>query len=154
MMWIKLTLFLAACLVFTLLVPAVPPAEAGDEFAPGLEKKWTGVFCEDALASALDKYGKPEIFNTDQGVQFTAKAFTGHLKEAKIKISMDGRGRFVDNIFIERLWRSVKHENIYLNEYETGVELTTALSDYFDFYDHDRYHQSLDYRRPAEVYFT
>ena len=113
-----------------------------------------GDFCQDAPDRALNKYGKPEIFNTDQGVQFTAKSFTGRLKEAEIKISMDGRGRFVDNIFIERLWRSVKHENIYLNEYESGVELATGLADYFDFYDHDRYHQSLDYRRPAEVYFT
>jgi len=113
-----------------------------------------GTFCLTTLEGALDRYGKPGIFNTDQGVQFTADAFTGRLKDAEVKISMDGRGRFVDNIFIERLWRSVKHEDIYLNEYETGTELTAGLASYFDLYNNERPHQSLDYRRPAGVYFA
>ena len=111
-----------------------------------------GAFCLDALDGALEKYGKPEIFNTDQGVQFTASVFTGRLKNAGIKISMDGRGRFVDNIFIERLWRSVKYEQIYLHEYETGFELMADLAGYFDWYNHERIHQSLNYQTPAEVY--
>ena len=110
-----------------------------------------GDFCLSALEVALQR-GKPEIFNTDQGAQFTANAFTGRLEQANIRISMDGRGRAFDNIFIERLWRSVKYENIYLNEYETGTELVAGLETYFNFYNHERYHQSLDYRRPAEVY--
>lgn len=111
-----------------------------------------GAFCLDALNGALEKYGKPEIFNTDQGVQFTANVFTGQLEDDGIKISMDGRGRFVDNIFIERLWRSVKYEQIYLHEYETGFELMADLASYFDLYNHERLHQSLDYQTPAEVY--
>lgn len=113
-----------------------------------------GAFCLTALEGALEKYGRPEIFNTDQGVQFTADAFTRRLEDAEIEISMDGRGRFIDNIFIERLWRSVKYEDIYLNEYETGIELATGLASYFDLYNRERPHQSLDYRRPAEVYLT
>jgi len=111
-----------------------------------------GAFCLRALEGALEQYDKPEIFNTDQGVQFTADAFTERLEEAEIKVSMDGRGRFLDNIFIERLWRSVKQENIYLNEYQTGIELAAGLASYFDFYNHDRFHQSLDYQTPAQVY--
>ncbi len=113
-----------------------------------------GAFCLAALEGALERYGKPETFNTDQGVQFTADAFTGRLKDAGVKISMDGRGRFVDNIFVERLWRSVKYEDIYLHEYETGADLTAGLTSYFDLYNHERPHQSLAYRRPAEVYFA
>lgn len=112
-----------------------------------------GDFCLSTLEEAL-RGGKPAIFNTDQGAQFTANVFTGRLEKANIQISMDGRGRVFDNIFIERLWRSVKHENIYLNEYETGTELVAGLENYFNFYNHERYHQSLDYRRPAEVYFA
>jgi putative transposase len=111
-----------------------------------------GAFCLEALESALAKYDQPKIFNTDQGVQFTADAFTQRLKNAEIEISMDGRGRFVDNIFIERLWRSVKYENIYLNDYQTGIELAAGLADYFDLYNHERPHQSLDYQTPAQVY--
>ena len=111
-----------------------------------------GAFCLDALEGALEQHGKPEIFNTDQGVQFTAKAFTGRLEDAEIRVSMDGRGRFVDNIFTERLWRSVKYEKIYLNEYETGFELMADLASYFDLYNHERVHQSLGYQTPAEVY--
>ena len=108
-------------------------------------------FCLTALEQALQQ-GQPEIFNTDQGSQFTANAFTGRLESAQIKISMDGKGRVFDNIFIERLWRTVKYENIYLNEYDTGLELVAGLSNYFDFYNHERFHQSLDYRTPAQVY--
>jgi len=108
-------------------------------------------FCLTALEQALQQ-GQPEIFNTDQGSQFTANTFTGRLESAQIKISMDGKGRVFDNIFIERLWRTVKYENIYLNEYHTGLELVAGLSNYFDFYNHERFHQSLDYRTPAQVY--
>lgn len=110
-----------------------------------------GDFCLTALEQALE-YGTPEFFNTDQGAQFTANAFTDRLIEANIKISMDGRGRYVDNIFIERLWRSVKYENIYLHDYETGIDLVAGLAGYFDFYNHERFHQSLDYQTPAQVY--
>lgn len=110
-----------------------------------------GAFCLTALERALQQ-GKPEIFNTDQGAQFTAHAFKARLELAQIKISMDGKGRVFDNIFIERLWRTVKYENIYLNEYDTGLELVAGLANYFDFYNHERFHQSLDYRTPAQVY--
>jgi putative transposase len=110
-----------------------------------------GDFCLTALERAF-QHGKPEIFNTDQGSQFTANAFTGRLQRAEIKISMDGKGRVFDNIFIERLWRTVKYEHIYLNDYDTGLELVAGLAHYFDFYNHDRFHQSLDYRTPAQVY--
>ncbi len=108
-------------------------------------------FCVDALDEALD-HGRPEIFNTDQGSQFTSTDFTGRLKQAHVRISMDGRGRVLDNVFIERLWRSVKYENIYLSSYEDGWALETGLHDYFEFYNHQRFHQSLDNRRPAELY--
>jgi len=110
-----------------------------------------GDFCLLALERAL-QHGQPEIFNTDQGTQFTAKAFTARLEQAKIKISMDGKGRVFDNIFIERLWRTVKYEHIYLSDYTTGLELVAGLANYFDSYNHQRFHQSLDYRTPAQVY--
>ena len=110
-----------------------------------------GDFCLLALEQALQR-GQPEIFNTDQGAQFTATAFTDRLHQAEIRISMDGKGRAFDNIFIERLWRTVKYEHIYLNEYSTGLELVVGLARYFDFYNHERFHQSLDYRTPAQVY--
>jgi putative transposase len=96
--------------------------------------------------------GKPAIFNTDQGAQFTAHAFTGRLKAANIRISMDGRGRALDNIFVERLWRTVKYEDIYLKSYNTVPALQQGLHDYFHFYNHARPHQSLSYRTPAEVH--
>jgi putative transposase len=108
-------------------------------------------FCLDALRQAL-LAGHPEIFNTDQGVQFTALEFIGCLEVAGIHISMDGRGRAVDNIFIERLWRSVKYEDIYLKDYASVPELDAGLNAYFRFYNFDRPHQSLDYRTPAEVH--
>ena len=110
-----------------------------------------GAFCLDTLNEALS-YGKPDIFNTDQGAQFTATAFTDRLEAADIRISRDGRGRALDNIFVERLWRTVKYENIYLRQYETVPALEGGLRDYFYFYNYERPHQSLDYRVPSEVY--
>ena len=112
-----------------------------------------GAFCLAALRRAL-RDGRPAIFNTDQGVQFTAQAFTAELEAAGIRVSMDGRGRFVDNIFIERLWRTVKYEDIYLKGYETVPALAAGLSDYFQLYNFDRPHQSLGYRTPADVHFA
>jgi putative transposase len=109
-------------------------------------------FCLMALKASLNQ-GTPEIFNTDQGVQFTSDDFTGILKSHEIKISMDGRGRALDNIFVERLWRSVKYEDIYLKEYETMPEAHEGLRAYFDFYNNTRPHQSLGYRKPIEVHY-
>ena len=110
-------------------------------------------FCVSALERAIRLYGRPDIFNTDQGTQYTSLEFTGVLKEHGIKISMDGKGRAMDNIFIERLWRSVKYEEIYLKEYVTVDELKKALKEYFDFYNHERPHQHFNGQTPAEVYF-
>jgi putative transposase len=110
-----------------------------------------GSFCLDMLEEALSR-GRPEVFNTDQGVQFTAAAFTGKLLSAGVAVSMDGRGRCLDNVFVERLWRSVKHEDVYLWDYETVPQLQGGLGRYFGFYNDERMHQSLDYRTPAEVY--
>ncbi len=112
-----------------------------------------GWFCQEALHAALQQ-GRPEIFNTDQGVQFTATAFTDILEQASIRVSMDGRGRALDNIFVERLWRTVKYEHIYLMEYEMVPALEAGLSTYFHFYNHERRHQSLDYQTPASVYLA
>jgi putative transposase len=111
-----------------------------------------GHFCLQALQQAL-QHGQPEIFNTDQGAQFTALAFTGLLEAAHIRISMDGRGRALDNIFVERLWRTVKYEDIYLKDYATVPALITGLTRYFTFYNQERFHQSLSYRTPTEVHF-
>lgn len=108
-------------------------------------------FCVEALEQALRR-GRPEIFNSDQGSQFTAAAFTRVLKAHEIRISMDGKGRCWDNIFIERLWRSVKYEEIYLKHYETVPQVRRGLSDYFRFYNDERPHQALEDRTPAEVY--
>ena len=112
-----------------------------------------GHFCQVALKRALDQ-GKPEIFNSDQGSQFTAQAFTNILHQAQIQISMDGRGRALDNIFVERLWRTVKYELIYLHDFNTVPELMAELKRYFHFYNHLRIHQSLAYATPAEVHFA
>ena len=109
-------------------------------------------FCVNALESAIRRYGCPDISNTDQGAQFTGNDFTGVLKKNNIRISMDGKGRAMDNIFIERLWRSVKYEEIYLHEYKNVKELITALKTYFEFYNNERPHQSLDNGIPAESY--
>jgi putative transposase len=108
-------------------------------------------FCIDALEEAL-AIGIPEIFNTDQGVQYTSERFINCLKKKGIKISMDGKGRALDNIFIERLWRTVKYEEIYLNNYENPRELNIGLKKYFEFYNNQRIHQSLGYNTPAEIY--
>jgi putative transposase len=112
------------------------------------------VFCVDCLEDALRSHGKPEIFNSDQGSQFTSEAFTGVLKREGIVISMDGRGRAFDNIFVERLWRSVKHEDVYLKGYASMGDLRIGLAKYFIFYNDERPHQSLGQRTPSIVYRT
>jgi putative transposase len=112
------------------------------------------VFCVDCLDEALRTHGKPEIFNSDQGSQFTSDGFTGVLKREGIIISMDGRGRAFDNIFVERLWRSVKHEDVYLKGYATMGELVIGLTEYFVFYNGERPHQSLGQKTPEFVYRT
>ena len=109
-------------------------------------------FCLAALEKSLE-HRKPEIFNTDQGVQFTSHNFTERLESAEVKISMDGRGRVFDNIFIERLWRTVKYEDIYLRNYSAVIGLEQGLERYFQFYNNERPHQSLDYKTPAQVYY-
>jgi len=109
-------------------------------------------FCLRCLDQAL-MFGTPEIFNTDQGAQFTSNSFTSVLERAGVRVSMDGRGRAFDNLFIERLWRSVKQEDIYLKEYGTGKELLRGLHGYFDFYNYERVHQGLGYATPADVHF-
>lgn len=109
-------------------------------------------FCLEALEMAL-AFGKPEIFNSDQGSQFTSNAFTTRVKDTGIHISMDGRGRCMDNIFTERLWRSLKYENVYLMHYETVPDGKQGIDSYFDLYNNVRLHQALKYRTPAEVYF-
>ena len=114
----------------------------------------TSDFCVEALEEALGRYGTPQIFNTDQGSQFTSEAFTAVLKDAGIDISMDGKGRWVDNVFIERLWRSVKYEEVYLRAYETVADVRTGLHRYFSFYNRERTHQALGRLTPDEVYFT
>ena len=111
-------------------------------------------FCVDALNEAIDQYGSPEIFNTDHGSQFTSEEFTGALKAHGIAISMDGKGRWVDNVFVERLWRSVKYEEVYLNAYANVTVAKQALARYFEFYNDKRRHQSLGKRTPSAVYFN
>jgi putative transposase len=110
-----------------------------------------GLFCLEVLESALQQ-GKPEIFNTDQGAQFTAQAFTSELEAADVLVSMDGRGRAYDNIFVERLWRTIKYEDIYIKDYASVMELQKGLEDYLWLYNYERPHQGLGYRTPAEVY--
>ena len=111
-----------------------------------------GAVCRAALEWAL-KRGRPEIFNTDQGAQFTSEDFTGRLEASGIAISMDGRGRAMDNIFVERLWRTVKYEEVYLNDYEQVTEAVRQLGNYFRFYNQERPHQALGYQTPAAIYF-
>ena len=110
-------------------------------------------FCIEALEDALLLFGQPEIMNTDQGSQYTSESFTGVLLANGITISMDGRGRAFDNIFIERLWRSVKYEEVYIHEYNSVKEAKKRLGEYFDFYNYERHHQGLDNQKPAELYF-
>jgi putative transposase len=111
-------------------------------------------FCTEALEEAIMRYGIPEIFNSDQGSQFTSEAFTGILNANGIKISMDGRGRWMDNVFVERLWRSVKYEDVYLKAYDSIPAAREGLTTYFEFYNSRRRHQSLDRRTPDNVYWS
>lgn len=111
-------------------------------------------FCVEALQDALQRYGQPQIFNTDQGAQFTSEVFTAVLQEHNVQISMDGRGRVQDNIFIERLWWTLKYQYIYLHSFENGTELKKGLLQWFAFYNQERFHQSLDNQTPDEVYFV
>lgn len=116
-----------------------------------LSNRLEGEFCLEALDAAL-KGGKPEIFNSDQGSQFTSDAFVSQLLGRAVAVSMDGRGRALDNVFIERLWRSLKYEDIYLKDYATVDELNEGLTRYFEFYNQERFHQALDYQTPYQVY--
>ena len=109
-------------------------------------------FCVEAVEEAIERYGAPEIFNTDQGAQFTATDFTDVLKLHKIQISMDGRGRWMDNIYVERLWRSLKYEEVYLKAYETVAEARRSIAEYLDYFNTGRRHQSLGRRTPDDVF--
>ncbi len=117
-----------------------------------LSNTMSAEWCTKVVQEAIEEYGKPEIFNTDQGVQYTSELFISMLKNNEIQISMDGKGRAIDNIFIERLWRTVKYEHVYLNVYEDGLSLYKGLSDYFVFYNTERTHQALKYKTPNEVF--
>lgn len=117
-----------------------------------LSNTMSAEWCAEVLKEAIKTHGVPEIFNTDQGSQFTSDIFIKALNDNGIKISMDGKGRALDNIFIERLWRSVKYENVYLNVYENGLSLWEGLEKYFQFYNDERLHQSLDYQTPKQRY--
>jgi len=110
--------------------------------------------CLEALDEALDKYGKPEIFNTDQGSQFTSVAFTDRLKQEGIKISMDGKGRWADNVFVERFWRSLKYEEIYLHAYDSVSTARSGIGRYVEFFNQHRPHSSLNRQTPDQVYFN
>lgn len=118
----------------------------------GVSNTMTAEWCKQITQEAIARHGKPDILNSDQGSQFTSEVFTSLLKSKEIRISMDGKGRALDNIFIERLWRSVKYENIYLNVYEDGLSLYKGLKEYFDFYNNERLHQSLGYQSPEIFY--
>jgi len=115
-----------------------------------MEAEW----CAEVLEEAINECGKPKIFNTDQGSQFTSDVFISILKDNSITISMDGKGRATDNIFIERLWRSVKYEDVYLHAYESGIELYKGLNRYFKFYNNKRRHSSIDHKRPIDIYYA
>ena len=110
-------------------------------------------FCVDAVEEAIAHYGCPEIFNTDQGSQFTAEVFTDTLQSDNIAISMDGKGRWMDNVFIERLWKSVKYEDVYLKSYGSMTEAKRGLAEYFKFYNEKRWHHNFDKKTPGMVYF-
>jgi putative transposase len=117
-----------------------------------LSNTFDSSFCVEALEEALSRFGRPEIFNTDQGSQFTAEAFTSVLRKAGITISMDGRGRCIDNVFVERVWRSLKYEEVFLHAYDDLVEGRAGIGRYFDFYNLERPHQSLGYQTPDAFY--
>lgn len=121
--------------------------------AHGVSSSMSTDFCVDALEEAIGKYGRPEIFNTDQGSQFTSEDFTRVLKNHDIRISMDGKGRWVDNVFVERLWKSVKYEHVYLHTYESVAEARQQLANYFEFYNTRRPHSSLGGQTPDTAYF-
>ena len=110
-------------------------------------------WCTKVLNETIEKYGAPSIFNTDQGSQYTSEIHTKALKDNNIKISMDGKGRAIDYIFIERLWRTVKYENVYLQSYSDGITLYNGLEKYFEFYNKERFHQSLNYKTPSSAYY-
>ena len=120
----------------------------------GISNTMKATWCKEVMAEAIRKYGKPEIVNTDQGSQFTSEEFTSFLTNAEnqISVSMDGRGRATDNIYIERLWRSLKQENIYPKAYETGTDLYNGVNEYFEYYNTQRPHQSIDYQQPEKIY--
>jgi putative transposase len=118
-----------------------------------LSNTLTTHFCVEALEEAMRKHGQPEIFNTDQGSQFTSDDWIAPLKAAGVAISMDGKGRWIDNVFIERLWRSVKYEEVYLRAYANGTEARESLKIYFRFYNERRLHENLNYATPDELYF-
>lgn len=126
---------------------------SGKVLAWRLSNTLTAEFCTEALAEPISRYGKPEIFNTDQGSQFTSETFTALLKEAAIRISMDGKGRWMDNVLVERLWGSVKYEEVYLHAYDTPATARARLDRYFCFYNQRRTHQALDSLTPDDVYF-
>lgn len=120
----------------------------GWDISNTMEAEW----CSSIVSQAIERHGIPEVFNTDQGSQFTSKVFTENLKNHNVKISMDGRGRATDDIYIERFWRSLKYEDIYLNAYDTPCDLRKGVTDYIYFYNNVRPHQSLQYRRPINVF--
>jgi putative transposase len=109
-------------------------------------------FCVEALREAMDRFGQPDIFNTDQGAQFTGADFVGELAGRKVRISMDGRGRYLDNIFIERLWRSLKYEEVFLKAYGAAIEARRSIGKWLEFYNDERPHQALGYRTPREIF--
>jgi putative transposase len=111
-------------------------------------------FCVEALQDALDRYGSPKIFNADQGVQFTSAEFTGVLTASRVRISMDGKGRYLDNIFIERLWRSLKYEDVYIKAYASVPEARRGIGGWLNFYNDERLHQALGYLTPREMFET
>lgn len=118
----------------------------------GISNTMTAEWCKTLIEEAIQQHGKPQIINSDQGSQFTGYEYTQLLLDNKIEISMDGKGRAIDNIFIERLWKSVKYECVYLKAFEDGVQLYEGLQSYFDFYNNERLHQSLEYNTPASLY--
>ena len=118
----------------------------------GISNTMTAEWCTQIVQQAIDTHGKPEILNSDQGRQFTSDVYIGLLKDNEVQISMDGKGRAIDNIFIERLWRTVKYEHIYLHVYEDGLSLYKGLQQYFSFYNDERRHQSLNYETPLTSY--
>lgn len=109
-------------------------------------------WCKECLEEAIRLHGKPEIINTDQGSQFTSEEFSSYVLSQEIRLSMDGKGRAMDNAFIERLWRNVKYEKLYLNPPKDGMDLYLLLAEYFNYYNHERIHEALDYEIPVEIY--